>query len=199
MSSMKTNPLFQQYFVPNYIHKITSSNTEYSFEFANVVVADLPIQEQLYIQGTVYSVPELVQKIHSIHIGYAISELFVSMSANGNLVGTVAILLNQKPLASYEQIGEVRVDGGKVQLANGDLSSYGSIDDVDAAKVSQVEKTVFSYAGIVDSISFVEVQAGYGDGTYPIYLAKDTEGVPCALYIDFLLFDRPDILEKLIV
>lgn len=214
---IKPDPLFQKYLLPEYVHEANLAGKPFSIAFHHTDIADFTINDALYIHGERFEIPELVNKSITIFIGYAVSDAFAAFNNNGSLVGTVCILLEGQLLKSYKQIGSIRVDNGRLQLANGDFSKHIEAlleknkiaeteelfdllksGDIPDASLSNIEETYFSYGGVLDSINFIDIDSGYGDGTYPVYLAFNKNEKPCALYIDFLLFDRPDIIEKMI-
>lgn len=126
---------------------------------------------------------------------------------------------------TYTKAGTVRVESGMLQIATANFQdvceqaqiAFNEQNDPSADFYDKFEKseipgftfeklnssevsttiriTANGGAGIAMS---VDIQSGYGDGEYPVTVGVNEKGETCVVYIDFMLFDRNDIIERII-
>lgn len=217
MNPETANPIFQRYLLTDYVHSANLAGQEFSIPLYHTVVADLPIIDKLYLNSEAFDIPELAGKSHEIFVGYAVSEAFLKMNSRGVLAGCVCILISQKLMHSFKAIGQIRVDTGRIQLANKDFTAQVQLlmqkhdldepeelfdgirnGDLEGIQITNEVTTDLSYAATLDDMCYAEVDSGYGDGTYPVYVGYDKEGKIGSVYIDFLLFSRNDVIEQML-
>ncbi len=189
---MEKQPLFEKYFMPNTSYHAKLIDVEFDFNFQNTWVVDIPFSGKLYIQDRVFDLPQISKKILPLSIGCVVSEAYIPMNPNGVLVGAVGIHIESTGLSRFEKIGSVRVDSGMLQVSNIDVSS------IDRSMFKETYSDEYSHVHEIDGKVVVDISAGFGDGEYPVYVAYGSDNTVCAIYVDFLLFDRPDVVEKLI-
>lgn len=120
---------------------------------------------------------------------------------------------------TFTEIGTVRVDSSMVQVATsgfqklcedadqslensgGDPAEF--LEKLQSSEIpgftsAKSDDTGYSSVTTVNDESSVDISAGYGDGQYPLVLGVDEKGDTQVVYIDFLLFQRVDIIERII-
>jgi hypothetical protein len=216
-----SQPLFEKYFTPNLAYKGKLIDKEFDFLFQHTWVVDIPFAGSLYMQSEKFDLPQFTVDKFALSIGCSLSEAYRPLTRTGLLVGSVCLCINDKPLKRYEKIGSVRVDSGRLQVATGDLTARieaimkeANIEDggdfFEELKDGELKKKCpniqfkeifeddLTYVAELDGITYVDIKAGYGDGEYPIYVAYDEDDQARAIYVDFLLFERADMMEWLV-
>jgi hypothetical protein len=131
----------------------------------------------------------------------------VELSIARNLAhdqGTVAgarIVVSNEPVVSWE----LGLREGQHEIDLGDEEFYGfgvdtgtaSFTDVEAIPAvadpaQDVSATLESRHGTVDDGGLVMWHAGYGDGSYPVWVGRDRDGAVAAFVADMLILDGPD-------
>ncbi len=120
---------------------------------------------------------------------------------------------------TFTEIGTVRVDSSMVQVATsgfqklceeadqslensgGDPAEF--LEKLQSSEIlgftsTKSDDTGYSSVTTVNTESSVDISAGYGDGQYPVLVGVDEKGDTQIVYIDFLLFQRVDIIERII-
>lgn len=209
-----SNPTLDSYFKESFEQNIKFIDQEHSVRFDYVDIGTLNNTGAVLIDKQEFSI-NCSNKELQVQAGYAVTSIFQRFDAQGVMISVARILLSEHEVDRFEEVGRVRVDSGRLELASGNLIE---ITEELKSKYKVEEEELFQKIeeGQLPDISFVignqndyaieialngakliQVNSGYGDGEYPIYFAYSKE-VLSAIYIDFLLFERADIIEKLI-
>lgn len=225
MSNMTetTKPLFLEYFKENFVHKTSMIDVPVNIKFLTKKAGTLNFTTDININGAGYlSKKNIVAGKVDVDIAVANSDFFNTFNKNGDLVSALRLTLSKGEAVRFEKRQDIRVDGGQFIVCDLDFvahigelqtkaglgqdADYGTPDVYDLLQEGRIPGssltvglvTEHSQELIVDDRRTVEINSGYGDGTYPLYLAYDVGDNLLAAYVDFLLFERHDVLEQII-
>ncbi|MEN9604969.1 MAG: hypothetical protein RJB39_654 [Candidatus Parcubacteria bacterium] len=210
-----TEHILPDYFKEGFVYDKHMIDKPASFIFTTHKLGTLPFNTDINIHGVSYLAKKnLSIKNVTVDIAVAQSDFFKSFRPSGSLVAGVRIMLSDARPEILEQKDDIRVDDGQFIVCEFDYvkhsreveeahhvgeNLYEMLEGEGIAGVSYT-KTGDDYHQLLnlDGHMSMEIDAGYGDGTYPLWFAYDKDGSLCAMYIDFLLFERFDIIEKII-
>jgi len=222
--SETNKPLFLEFFKKDFVFSTKMIDVPASFAFTSLNAGSLNFTTDINIHGSGYlSKKNIKPQEVSVEIAVATSSFFTPFNQRGALVAALKITFSEKEPMAFERRADIRVDDGRFIVCDLDYVShiaelqtkmslpsekedYEDEDIYDLLVQGKVSGSNFS-TGIltrhsqelvVDEKKAIEVNAGYGDGTYPLWFGYDADGNISAVYVDFKLFDRHDVIEQII-
>ncbi len=173
--------------------------------------------DKIDIQGNLISVSK---GTYDISVAITESDVFKKFNTEGKV--SIAVKLKAKESkdatqAFVDESASIRVDGGSLFVGaensnqkmeekedeffgedENDMKDFG--EELAQGRVKGVEQGVkndFAHELIIDDVHATNIFSGYGDGTYDLWCGADEEGNIVELIIDFKVFERNDVIEKM--
>jgi len=127
---------------------------------------------------------------------------FVEYSDEGSWGTRVAVLLARHAdynnfLSNLEEDGGLGVDSGQMSVVDNDIAAdcgEGLYDDICKATLAKESAGLVSALDDEHSIHGVASSTGFGDGFYPLFVAKNDDGEAIAVKVVFI--DDEPVLEE---
>ena len=196
------------------------------FTFSSQKIAEFQTKKSLKIQGEIDVSQNTEEGTLGVFCAEAASDVLKNINADSKLPAAIRFDFgavdssgaDNQPL-TFHSAGVARVDSGMLNVATSEFQSTieqaeeayensndDSSDFTESLESSKIPGFKFTHTEInsfvlknqINDEESLDIVSGYGDGEYPVFLGKDSQGVVRVVYIDFMLFDRPDVVEQLL-
>lgn len=208
---------FDQYFKSGFTETIEFGEQKYPITFRSIFAGNLHTEKKIAFQGKLFPKEDLKQSVFPIDFALAKNELFQKFNpSNLELVSHIRIICKETTpiswLPAFEDTEktEVRVDGGYINIAHPQYvevmkaikKQHPEIEEfADIVKLAfdpntnppiqfeTLEDTGYSTFRKINEYESMDIESGFGDGTYTVYKGLDEEGDVCRLVCDLKVND----------